>query len=1728
MISKPLRNLCLFSLIIVLLLCNCSSALAASDATGSSQTGASSPFSDVKKDDPNRIFITYVNQRGIISGFPDGTYHPQSGLTRAQAAVVICKAAGLQTSSASTSTFNDVPANHWAISYINAADQAGYLKGMGDGTYQPDARLTRAQGISLIMRLCTQKERASLPALQDMNNQHWAAKDMATALSLEMISTSKDGNQIYPDAEITRAALARSLAILLTKDPGLNQAKLTGTLKEIKGDVTLTRNNKTEILKNDITVCEADIIKTGPDGRVRIVYPDGSGNLIEENSEIVIKQADGKSYIKQDGTAGVAVEYLNIDLKKGTLFGALSTKTENKDGNKQAGLSSMFASRRALAQLAAAEPTQPWYKTAEKKQVKVKVDMPWGVAAIRGTFIKVSVNPDGTCDVACLTGSAEVNGSGGGSTPLGGGQSSSIGSQGSTPTNAAPMSREDKSAFAQEQEWVVNTALLVDTNKAAEVLVETAENQTVEQQTETTVKIVIDALKASGIELKPEVIDKLKEDIQKALVDEKIAESLTKDVNGSNNNNSNSNSHSNGSNSSAYIAYDTAGTYGGESASAVLTVAGSAIINVPGVTLHNLIITGTLTLASSIGEGNVTLQNVTVQGNTIINGGGPNSIQIIDSNLYTVTVDKANNSIRIVAKGNTSIGALTLNSGATLEESSLNSGAAGFSSVLTGLTIPTGAKVILSGNFDSVTLNAAGCEVTLAAGTSVQTLTVNAAASIGGSGQIARAVINAAGVTLAQVPLSWSIASGSAIIGGQTQTGSGGAGSAKITATTVGSLIEGNIVAVPSETKVSALKAGLSLSPNATAEILESLDGPAVADPQNTNVDSAMVIRVTAQDGTKVLYGITCGEQPGEPVASLPPNNDTNANNSTTLSATFTQPLFKNGTALKHGEDITASFAYLGTGSLISAIYRIDKTVVFTIANGASSGDRIIHNSDATALMNSEGKKYPPRIMTFDFDDAEWSMSGPVATISETVNSNTELEVAFDTALYKATSPTNVTALQDGADITNLFTGAVLNNFTATYNAGAQIIQFTFSLSDGMPQISYSPSQNGVLTDAAVNLLAPETYFFSGQTCKWIKKDSTPPIAIIKTPVFATKLLVKFNEPLSSSTTAITDISNLLSAAVNDEAGAATGISIESVENSVSWDCSNMNGPIARIIIPETDFVAGQTLRLNFLDSSVMDLAKNAISSEINFDVTIVTEADEAAKYTNAGNAAVIRDLLDENAMDLDETTYKILGSTARNAVAATLFETRGDLTGSNAIQTALDDTIANLAMNDTWLPVGKAGFSAGQVDYMQMAIDTDGLPSVVYQDQANGDKATVMRYSDGEWVNVGTAGFSSGTPYAPKIALSGNTPYIAYRDGGASYKCTVMQYIGEGETGWAQVGGSFASDQSYETAFCTDSDGIPYALICDWSSGSKFYLAVYQYSDGEWQKVGPDFATQNNNQIGGISIRTDGTVPYVAYSDYSTGSNQLKVVTFVEGNWVGVGNGGLTGYINNNSLFISQGTVYLAYQDYAHSNRATVVRLTKDSTWETIGAAGFSSDEVGNISIAVNGGIPFVAYGEGTENPKAIAKAFYNNQWNDLGALADAPANIHNNSLSVYNGVPYMSFQDQNGKATVMRLTTILAAAPSNIVLAGAEVANVKIPTVGGTDRSGWVGWYSNTEQMTFTVTDSGSATSTITINGETYTSGDVYTITSPGTLTIEVTTTESGKQPCVRTFEITVLHIT
>ncbi|MGE5381187.1 MAG: S-layer homology domain-containing protein, partial [Methylocystaceae bacterium] len=301
---KKVRGVLIWLASLLLVLGLSITANAADELTGTANMSA---FKDIAANDQALPFVNYLVGKEIIKGYPDGTFHPKSGLTRTEAAVVICKAAGITIDKSSVSSFKDVNRIYWAKDYINKAAQAGYIKGNPDKTFRPEQELTRAEGISLIFRLSQSDiSQAALPSLTDINNGHWAAKPIAAALAAGMVGLSPDGKKFMPDAPFTRINLAQALGSLLTEDPSLYQTSLPGCLKPITGQITIKRtgSQQEESVDKETNVSVGDTITSVKGAKAEIDYPDGSSLLIKDATQITVKAAEGRKYIKTNGSEG--------------------------------------------------------------------------------------------------------------------------------------------------------------------------------------------------------------------------------------------------------------------------------------------------------------------------------------------------------------------------------------------------------------------------------------------------------------------------------------------------------------------------------------------------------------------------------------------------------------------------------------------------------------------------------------------------------------------------------------------------------------------------------------------------------------------------------------------------------------------------------------------------------------------------------------------------------------------------------------------------------------------------------------------------------------------------------------------------------------------------------------------------------------------------------------------------------------------------------------------------------------------------------------------------------------------------------------------------------------------------------------------------------------------------------------------------------------------------------
>lgn len=95
--------------------------------------------------------VINLSNKGVIGGFPDGSFKPNQTVTRAQLAVMLVNANKVSTFSSSGSSFTDVPKSHWAYSFISAASNAGYLGGYPDGSFKPENPVSYNEALTMIV-----------------------------------------------------------------------------------------------------------------------------------------------------------------------------------------------------------------------------------------------------------------------------------------------------------------------------------------------------------------------------------------------------------------------------------------------------------------------------------------------------------------------------------------------------------------------------------------------------------------------------------------------------------------------------------------------------------------------------------------------------------------------------------------------------------------------------------------------------------------------------------------------------------------------------------------------------------------------------------------------------------------------------------------------------------------------------------------------------------------------------------------------------------------------------------------------------------------------------------------------------------------------------------------------------------------------------------------------------------------------------------------------------------------------------------------------------------------------------------------------------------------------------------------------------------------------------------------------------------------------------------------
>ena len=109
-------------------------------------------FSDVSKNASYAEAVDYVSSTGLMVGYGDGKFQPEKTVTRAEMATVLCKLLGEDKNlKKDGSKFMDVPTSHWGNAYVAKAASLGILSGYGNGKFGPDDTVTFEQALTMMV-----------------------------------------------------------------------------------------------------------------------------------------------------------------------------------------------------------------------------------------------------------------------------------------------------------------------------------------------------------------------------------------------------------------------------------------------------------------------------------------------------------------------------------------------------------------------------------------------------------------------------------------------------------------------------------------------------------------------------------------------------------------------------------------------------------------------------------------------------------------------------------------------------------------------------------------------------------------------------------------------------------------------------------------------------------------------------------------------------------------------------------------------------------------------------------------------------------------------------------------------------------------------------------------------------------------------------------------------------------------------------------------------------------------------------------------------------------------------------------------------------------------------------------------------------------------------------------------------------------------------------------------
>ncbi|MFC0212922.1 S-layer homology domain-containing protein [Paenibacillus chartarius] len=196
----------------------------------------SKDFKDLEgKDAALLAKIDALLKAGIFEGDSEDSFGIDKPMTRGQFAKILVNVYGVEVdANVKTSSFADVAADHWALSFIEAAKKAGYLDGKSDTSFDPDANVTIGELATGLLK--------GLKIKPSTSGNPWYADAVKQAIEKGVLAADADGGKVASRSDLVTASYGAKEAFDNANQPAKVSVKEVKPIGVKKVQVTLDRD----------------------------------------------------------------------------------------------------------------------------------------------------------------------------------------------------------------------------------------------------------------------------------------------------------------------------------------------------------------------------------------------------------------------------------------------------------------------------------------------------------------------------------------------------------------------------------------------------------------------------------------------------------------------------------------------------------------------------------------------------------------------------------------------------------------------------------------------------------------------------------------------------------------------------------------------------------------------------------------------------------------------------------------------------------------------------------------------------------------------------------------------------------------------------------------------------------------------------------------------------------------------------------------------------------------------------------------------------------------------------------------------------------------------------------------------------------------------------------------------------------------------------------------------